>query len=329
MPFRRKSLQLEKHQTSLIGKHYAVSRCLRSGCRIALCRKLRTLSSDYPRTVAFDSCSARPGDLPLRQSRRVRRRFSSPEREQAMNGQGKTQRTVLLRSLRIEPVLFLLGFGLLAFYLGARIHAGLWSRASILSFEESRKVSSTGRQDNFGVDFNLWSDKRIEAYKQSLAQHFDRPLAVLHVEKIHLEVPVLEGTDDLTLNRGVGRIAGTARPGEHGNIGIAGHRDGFFRGLKDVKLGDRMELVTTNQVGTYVVDKVEIVTPDNVSVLRPATAPSLTLVTCYPFYFIGSAPQRYIVHASIVAEDRSKDSHHGLNQLTSTHFNRTHTDGSE
>jgi sortase A len=62
-------------------------------------------------------------------------------------------------------------------------------------------------------------------------------VALLRVEKIHLEVPVLEGTDDLTLNRGVGRIAGTARPGEDGNIGIAGHRDGFFRGLKDLKLG--------------------------------------------------------------------------------------------
>jgi sortase A len=261
-----------------------------------------------------------------------------------MNGQGKFERTGLLRYFRIEPVLFMVGFAMLAFYLGARIHAGLWSRASILSFEESRKGSSTGlarsdRHDNSGVDFNLWSDKRIEAYKQSLAQHFDPPLAVLRVEKIHLEVPVLEGTDDLTLNRGVGRIAGTARPGEDGNIGIAGHRDGFFRGLKDVKLGDRMELVTTNQTGTYVVDKVEIVSPDNVSVLRPTAAPSLTLVTCYPFYFIGSAPQRYIVHASIAVADRSHEraktafphgnSEHRISQFTSTHFNRTHTQGSE
>jgi sortase A len=227
-----------------------------------------------------------------------------------MNDQGKIQRTALLRYFRIELVLYMVGFVLVAFYSAARIDAGLWSHASILSFEESRKGSSTGharsdRQDNSGVDFNLWSDKRIEAYKQSLALHFDPPVAVLRVERIHLEVPVLEGTDDLTLNRGVGRIAGTARPGEDGNIGIAGHRDGFFRGLKDVKLGDRMELVTTNKTDTYVVDKVEIVTPDNVSVLRATSAPTLTLVTCYPFYFIGSAPQRYIVHASIAKEDRS------------------------
>jgi sortase A len=260
-----------------------------------------------------------------------------------MNDQGKIQRTALLRYFRIEPVLFMMGFAMLAFYLGARIHAGLWSRASILSFEESRKGSSTGhagsdRRDDSGVDFNLWSNRRIEAYKQSLAQHFDPPLAVLRVEKIHLEVPVLEGTDDLTLNRGVGRIAGTARPGEDGNIGIAGHRDGFFRGLKDVKLGDRMELVTTNEADTYAVDKVEIVTPDNVSVLLATSAPTLTLVTCYPFYFIGSAPQRYIVHASIAAADRNngrgltlpqKDSQQSLDQFTSTHITRTHTKGSE
>jgi sortase A len=261
-----------------------------------------------------------------------------------MNGQGRIQRTALLRYFRIERVLLIVGFALLAFYSGARIYAGLWSRASILSFEESQKDSSTGdaqndTQDNYGFDFNLWSSKRIEAYKQSLAKHFDPPMAVLRVEKIHLEVPVLEGTDDLTLNRGVGRIAGTARPGEDGNIGIAGHRDGFFRGLKDVKLGDRMELVTTTQAGTYVVDKMEIVNPDNTSVLRPTAVPSLTLVTCYPFYFIGSAPQRYIVHASITAADRKngraktnspqEDSQRDLNQFTSTDLNRTGTHGPE
>jgi sortase A len=233
-----------------------------------------------------------------------------------------------IQYLRIESCLFIVGFAMLAFSVGGRIYAGLWSRASIVSFEVSRQRLSTGhalgdRQDNSGVDFNLWSDKRVEAYKRSLAQHFDPPLAVLRVEKIHLEVAVLEGTDDLTLNRGVGRIAGTARPGEDGNIGIAGHRDGFFRGLKDVQLGDRMELVTSNRAATYVIDKVEIVTPDNVSVLQPTSVPSLTLVTCYPFYFIGSAPRRYIVHASIMAADRGngeaqtnspqKVGRHGLN----------------
>src|ERR1043166_9320826 len=81
---------------------------------------------------------------------------------------------------------------------------------------------------------SLCSQKRIAAYEQTLTEHTDPPLAVLRIPNVSLEVPVLEGTDDLILNRGVGHIAGTVQPGEDGNIGIAGHRDGFFRVLKDV-----------------------------------------------------------------------------------------------
>jgi sortase A len=83
-------------------------------------------------------------------------------------------------------------------------------------------------------------------------------------------------------------------------VAIAGHRDGFFRGLKDVAVGDKIELVTLQTTDTYVIDNITIVDPSDVSVLRPRSRSSLTLITCYPFYFIGSAPQRYIVQASIV-----------------------------
>ena len=110
----------------------------------------------------------------------------------------------------------------------------------------------------------------------------------------------MEGTDDLSLNRAVGHIAGTPRPGENGNVGIAGHRDGFFRGLKDVSTGDTIEIVTPDGVDKYVIDEITVVNPTDVSVLAPRAQPSVTLVTCYPFYFIGSAPQRYIVRASLV-----------------------------
>jgi sortase A len=124
-------------------------------------------------------------------------------------------------------------------------------------------------------------------------------LAVLRIPKLHLEVPVFDGTDDLTLNIGAGRIIGTARLGQIGNIGIAGHRDGFFRGLKDIGPGDTMELELPDRTEHYAVSTIEITDPDDVSVLRPTPNASLTLVTCYPFYFVGSAPQRYIVHASV------------------------------
>jgi sortase A len=210
----------------------------------------------------------------------------------------------------VERLLLVLGLALLALYVATRIHSAVLSRAAVLSFEASQTQSSVrqepsgGGQGSFRVDFSLWSEQRIHAYKQSLAQHFDQPLALLRVARIELEVPVLDGTDDLTLNRGVGRIVGTARPGARGNIGIAGHRDGFFRGLKDLKVGDTIDLVMRDRTDTYAVDEIQIVNPDNIRVLRAGTTPSLTLVTCYPFYFVGSAPQRYIVHALLADSDR-------------------------
>jgi sortase A len=114
---------------------------------------------------------------------------------------------------------------------------------------------------------------------------------------------VLPGTDEFVLNRGVGHIEDTARPGAEGNCGIAGHRDGFFRGLKDIALGDAIELETLDGRQMYHVERRWIVDPEDVSVLDPTPVRSLTLVTCYPFYFIGSAPQRFIVRA-VPAEGR-------------------------
>ncbi len=152
------------------------------------------------------------------------------------------------------------------------------------------------------MDTSLWSDKRIRAYNESLSHAFGAPLAVLSIPKIHLEVPVFEGTDDVTLDRGAGRITGTAHPGQPGNLGIAGHRDGFFRGLKDVTQGDEIKLALPEGEATYVIDEITVVTPQDVSVLQPRPNSSITLVTCFPFYFVGSAPERYIVSASLRAD---------------------------
>ena len=116
---------------------------------------------------------------------------------------------------------------------------------------------------------------------------------------LDLEVPVLEGTDGVTLNRGVGRIAGTSLPGQGGNIGIAGHRDGFFRRLKNIRTGDTIELDTMSGTDAFVVDRIRVTSPADVAVLQPRTKDSITLVTCYPFYFVGTAPRRFIVQASL------------------------------
>jgi sortase A len=155
------------------------------------------------------------------------------------------------------------------------------------------------------VDYSLWSEKRIHEYEVTLAEHFDEALGLLRISKINLEVPIFDGTDDRILNRGVGRIIGTAHIGQQGNLGIAGHRDGFFRGLKDVNVGDTIELDTSEGSQIYTIDSIKIVSPNDVSVLKSDSTTSLTLVTCYPFYFIGSAPQRYIVHASLSEASQS------------------------
>jgi sortase A len=89
-----------------------------------------------------------------------------------------------------------------------------------------------------------------------------------------------------------------------GNLGIAGHRDGFFRGLKDLALGDEIELRSADRPDIYVVEKIQIVNPEDVSVLNPTRESSLTLVTCFPFYYVGSAPQRFVVHATIAVFDQ-------------------------
>jgi len=213
----------------------------------------------------------------------------------------------------LERFLFVVGAILLTTYVVARVHSQLSSRLAVEQFKAAQSADPHNAPDSGllwtgqEVDFGLWDEKRIQAYKDSLLIKADTPLAVLRIPQIHLEVPVFDGTDELTLNRGVGRIVGTSRFGQVGNVGIAGHRDGFFRGLKDIAGGEKVDLVTPRRTDTYVVDKVEIVDPDDVHVLEPTAVPSLTLVTCYPFYFIGSAPKRYIVHASIADADQSKD----------------------
>lgn len=200
-----------------------------------------------------------------------------------------------MKTRRIDRILLALGLALLALWGVARFHGSIASRIAVRRFR-AHAQASTGSAA--GVDFTQWSPQRITAYKDSLAAKKDLPLAILRIPKINLEVPVFNDTDDLTLNRGVGRILGTAQIGQPGNLGIAGHRDGFFRGLKDVARDDYVELARPGFTDKYIVTEIQIVNPDDVRVLDATASPTLTLVTCYPFYFVGSAPQRYVVTAS-------------------------------
>jgi sortase A len=146
-------------------------------------------------------------------------------------------------------------------------------------------------------DQSLWSPVRVSAWRKAMSEPAQAPLAVLRIPKIRLEVPVLPGTDDVTLDRALGHIEDTASPGTDGNSGIAGHRDGFFRGLKDIAPGDVIELETLQGKEVYRVERTWVVEPEDVSVLDPTSTRTVTLVTCYPFYYVGSAPQRFIVRA--------------------------------
>lgn len=230
-----------------------------------------------------------------------------------------------------------IGLVLLLIWTGYWIHGKVGARSSIEEFEAAKVALSEGRgpdvqaletgsQTPFAesqvdhraetrdlptdlpVDYSLWDEGRIEEYEESLEHDFGPPLAIVRIPALDLQVPLLEGTDDLVLNRGVGRIVGTARPGELGNIGIAGHRDGFFRGLKDIGEGDTIELETLTATDIYRIDAITIVTPQDVHVLEHQSVPTLTLVTCYPFYFVGKAPKRYIVSATLVESDNVRAS---------------------
>jgi sortase A len=129
-------------------------------------------------------------------------------------------------------------------------------------------------------------------------------VAKLDAPAIQLTATVLEGTDARTLRRGAGHIEDTPLPGAGGNVGIAGHRDTTFRPVRNLKVGDQLTLTTASAVYEYRVATIRIVNPENVEVLDPTAQPSLTLVTCYPFNYIGNAPKRYIVRADLTREAR-------------------------
>jgi len=119
----------------------------------------------------------------------------------------------------------------------------------------------------------------------------------LEVPRLNMSAIAREGVDVRTLRSAVGHVPGTALPGAEGNAAFAAHRDTFFGPLKDVRKGDEVLVTTRDGIHRYIVTSTSIVDPSDVSVLRPTGGKTLTLVTCYPFDYIGSAPSRFIVHA--------------------------------
>jgi sortase A len=128
-------------------------------------------------------------------------------------------------------------------------------------------------------------------------------IARLDALSLQLSTTVLEGSDDGTLDRAAGHIEDTPLPGERGNIGIAGHRDTVFRPLRRARVGDTLDLSTADRVYHYRISRTLVVNPEDVYVLKPTGKPTLTLVTCYPFQFVGHAPRRFVVQAELTSDE--------------------------
>jgi sortase A len=196
----------------------------------------------------------------------------------------------------IEGCLYLGGVAMVLYWGGYQAWAEYDRREQVAAFQHAHDP-----------DTSLWSENRVLAFRATQAVGADDPLGVLQIPS-GLQIPIYAGASDFNLDRGIAWIEGTAGFDEEGgNVGIAGHRDGFFRGLKDVKLGDRMEVTTALGQRTYEVSDLAVVDPSDVSPLDGTYSTSLTLVTCYPFYFVGHAPQRYIVRADAVVENHNQN----------------------
>lgn len=177
---------------------------------------------------------------------------------------------------------------------------------------DSVPVNPTGEVASFGVDDfdvdtfdidtgppdqSLWSSGRVASYAASLKADTSEVIGLFSIPRLDLEVPLYDKASDLHMDRGIARIEGTSQPGEAGNMGIAGHRDGYFRVLKDIRFGDELIVTSVNGPQTYRVEQLMIVDPSAVDVLDQTEETAITLVTCYPFYFVGHAPERFIVRA--------------------------------
>jgi sortase A len=189
---------------------------------------------------------------------------------------------------------WLVGAALMALYCGVSAYQEVARSNGILRFESLRQLN---QETLAAPDQSLWSAQRIADYENRANEERGVPEALLTIRSVDIQVPVYPGTGGSQLSVGAGHIEGTAAPGSGGNVGIAAHRDGFFRGLKDIRIGDEIEVETLAGIHRYEVVETAIVEPTDVHVLADTGSPALTLITCYPFYFAGNAPQRFVVRA--------------------------------
>ncbi len=201
---------------------------------------------------------------------------------------------------RIELLLWCFGITSIALFFAIHAWAEVQRQRDITLFSDVQQSDHDLSQTKIASLPTLFEDAATPTATRTEQPQAEEILAILRISDIRLELPVRYGTEERVLRRGPGLIEGTAPPGSNGNVAIAAHRDMHFRGLKDLQLGDLIELEAPNRIQTYIVIDLSVVEPTDVHVLDETGYPALTLVTCYPFYFVGNAPKRYIVRAEAV-----------------------------
>ncbi len=144
-----------------------------------------------------------------------------------------------------------------------------------------------------------WSNARRSAFGRLVEWAGPVPIATLRSERFSRGVPVYAGVSEFSMTIGAGHLSETSAVGSNGHIAITAHRDGTFRALKDMRVGDTLELEVEGTLWKYRISRTLIVAPEDTEILAPTRQPTLTLITCYPFFFVGKAPQRYIVQAEL------------------------------
>jgi sortase A len=185
---------------------------------------------------------------------------------------------------------------------------GTWSAVKLYGYVENVRDESLFAHLTRAA--RVGKSEAGEALRQAVAA---RPkdgalLGRVAVKRVGLSAFVLEGTSERCLEQGAGHVTGTALPGGGGNVVIAGHRDSVFRPLRHIELGDIVTLSTPTTTRRYAVDSIYTVTPEDTAVLEPSKDAELTLLTCYPFRYVGSAPMRFVVKAHAVARYRTRHS---------------------
>ncbi len=153
------------------------------------------------------------------------------------------------------------------------------------------------------ADSQIYQDVEVQKFERTTSSPVSRSLAEgdvlgeLQVPRLGINEIVVQGDSAADLRLAVGHLSNTVLPGEWGNVALAGHRDTFFRPLRDIRVGDEIRFKTSERIFEYRVESIEVVGPKDVRVLKSTTGHDLTLLTCFPFHFVGSAPKRFIVHA--------------------------------